>query len=834
MEEAHLVNSSINSKDNLEDTVNKKTENEVINPENEKDENEDKKEANKEESKDSVITDGKDSIKSELPNTNKDNTFGDSKKLNEEENKGDNKGNSNGNNEESIKGNNIVDKKNSKEDIIEGNTGNNVKEITEGKKGDKDKNNNKDIKEDNIDDSEKIHLEVIKENKDDKKEDKKNNKGLQKEEGLLKKENENKINDIITLLEKISNKYSKDLESYSINYSSKIKRFIGDLNDYKDDLLNKSNFVDKNSNKEDNKDINLSIEEYIQLIGRILELFIQMFSTVEKSLEIIFKFLEISKDINKKNPIDEFLLNEFEDISNCWFFKQIDFKKFDLNKALERYDLQPNFKNFISKEYEKKKFALDIIYPKGDIIDQKEQKKLKEKKEKDIKLLEENKSNIIKLRMENAGNVTSYLNNHEFKKLKKLYVENTILQQPNIFKKMPNLEKLTLKSIPNLQIEIFEFLPSKLKKIYLEKNNFVNYDLENLLKGFFSNNKNILSNLEYLSFAGNNITKADLCVISTKIIFHALKEINFYKNNIYKLIMNPHNFPNLKFINCCKNNLNKSYLSQMKNIGSLESENGFLFDPEICQNYYNDLKKKLIKNEKDLYRTNYLNISYMPKVQTLKYFDEFIINEQIRINLRKLDLSNNELNCNTFFKFANQNKAFENLKTLNLNGNELDDTFFEKFLIDNKFCKLQHLYLNSNRIGDTNILVNYKDDIPLDSKLSDKNLIYKLRLLYKFIELNIYLNKLTITKNPIGEFYSIIPEKNNNADKSDKYIKKDANNKIIINCLFSLLIKIRDELPKEENKRNNFNLRFDCRSNVNRNSENYPYADKPIVYKKNN
>ena len=48
------------------------------------------------------------------------------------------------------------------------------------------------------------------------------------------------------------------------------------------------------------------------------------------------------------------------------------------------------------------------------------------------------------------------------------------------------------------------------------------------------------------------------------------------------------------------------------------------------------------------------------------------------------------------------------------------------------------------------------------------------------------------------------------------------------------LIKIRDELlTKEEEKagRNTFNLRFDCRSNVNKNSDNYPYDEEPIVYK---
>ena len=121
-------------------------------------------------------------------------------------------------------------------------------------------------------------------------------------------------------------------------------------------------------------------------------------------------------------------------------------------------------------------------------------------------------------------------------------------------------------------------------------------------------------------------------------------------------------------------------------------------------------------------------------------------------------------------------------------------------------------------------------------KIILKYLLFKLRLIYKFIQNNICLNKLSLTKNPICDFYSAVPEPNKNADKSDKYIKRDENNKIIINCLFSLLIKIRDELLKEEkgedNSRNSFNLRFDCRSNVNKNSENYPYNDKPIVYKR--
>ena len=47
-------------------------------------------------------------------------------------------------------------------------------------------------------------------------------------------------------------------------------------------------------------------------------------------------------------------------------------------------------------------------------------------------------------------------------------------------------------------------------------------------------------------------------------------------------------------------------------------------------------------------------------------------------------------------------------------------------------------------------------------------------------------------------------------------------------------MKIRDDLLNkndEKTERKNFNIRFDCRSNVNKNSENYPYGDKPMKYK---
>lgn len=708
------------------------------------------------------------------------------------------------------------------------------------------------------DENDKVNDDLIKvnekkeNNQQEKKKDKENEEKKEKENKENIKEkipNLREIEEAISQIESISKNSCDYLNSFNKDFIEQNNQFVKEINLYKDNMISKYsnlfNLYEKPSQKDEElgKGFKLATEKHIQLMKKISDTYNQIFSSLKQNIQImsnfIDKFLNISKNIDKGRPIQDFLLEEFNNIVDCWLFMKIDFEKFDFNEALNKCNLDQNFKSFVTKVSKNKNFNLKIICPKVENLEPKEQNKLKEKKDNQIKLLIENKGNLTKLHMENVGNVISYTDDkYEFVKLKKFYVENSTINNGSLFKMMKNLEKLTIKSCPNIQIDLLEYLPPKIKKLILEKNNYINFEFENILKGILANNKNILQNLEYLSFAGNNLTRVDLSILPSKTIFLALDKMNFKKNKIYKFIYNPENFPNLKFINCCKNNLNKSYLSDINNIGSLESGNGFLFEPELSVKYYNKLKEKLSEKENNLFISKYLNISYMPKVQTLKYFDDFIINEQIVINLTKLDLSYNGLDCDTFFKFVNQNKGFINLRSLNLNSNELDDTFFEKFLEKNVFTKLQHLYLNSNKIGNNKVIIKYKDNIPIDSKYkndTEKLLVYKLRLIYKFIEKNPFLNKLTITKNPIGEYYSVVPEPKNNADKSDKYILKDENNKIIINCLFSLLVKIRDELlPNEEdkNERSNFNLRFDCRSNVNRNSENYPYGDKPIVFKK--
>ena len=632
--------------------------------------------------------------------------------------------------------------------------------------------------------------------------------------------NGTKIDNLIEQLVSTSKDYIEEFSNLNNQFKESNRVFFSDLDVFKNSLIKKySENADpneklslKNKSLDEDARFRAISEKPIQLINKITTLYSTLFDMVKSNMKILSQFLNIGKKLEEGKPLEDFFGEQFNDIVNGWLFLKLDFDNFNVNEALAKSEFDENFRNFLTKANKKKSLKIYFDHMKGEV----ESEETKKKYTAERKLLKDNAANVTKLTLKNTGDFSKILDTKlEFPKLKKLIYENGRIEESEftIKQTMPNLEKLSIKFSPNLNIFIIEKIPPKIKELYLENCNFINDDFQNLIEKVFTDKHIILSTLEILSFAGNNLTKVDFSRLKSKVIYQKLKEMNFKKNKLYKFIYNPDNFPQLKFINLSKNNFNKTCFKGSKILG-MESGNGFLFEPDLCKSYYDDLKKKICTKDEMPYVFDYL----MQK-------------------LRKLDLSYNTINCITFFKYTEKNNNFIHLHSLNLNGNEIDDTFFEKLLRNNVFPKLEHLYLNSNRIGDTNVKIKYKDDIEIPQEHhaeKDKNLVFKLRLMYKFIEQMPYLNKLTITKNPIAEFYSVT--KGTDADKSDKYIKRDINGKIAVNCLFSMLIKIRDELltnPYDKEKRKGFNLKFDCRSNVNKNSENYPYSDKPFVKKKN-
>ena len=655
----------------------------------------------------------------------------------------------------------------------------------------------------------------------------------------LKNVYEDEIFEVIKRLEIVSKKISFDISRLSNNFITKNELFSKEIKEHiKNQALKFNDIFNLDNKSNDNKDnnnsnINLKIitKKTIKLVKNIMIIYEKLFTSLKDNINIMFNFFNITKYINNAKPIQDFLSLKFDDIAKCWLFMEIDFENFDFNKALNNSKLDQDFKRMISYICKKKYITLNLIYKKGvkNMGNFDENKKLLEKQ-----------TNLIKLNIENADNLNNIITEKiQFTKLKKFYLKNTSIsnKKNTILKKMESLEKLSIKSCPTINVNMLSSLPKNIRKLYLEKNNFIDEDFMSILKILLSNEK-ILDNLEILSFAGNKITTVDLSKIPSRYIFQSLKELNFNKNKIFKFIYNKNNnFKSLKFINCCNNYLNKSYLSSFDKIIGLESGNIFLLDSDLSDKYYSQLKTKLMSNNKNHYMMSYLNITYIPKKKTLDFFNDFNIIESIMINLRKLDLSYTGLNCDIFFKFIGQNKGFISLRSLKLNGNLLDDTFFEKYLqYINIFNKLEHLYLNVNNIGDPNIKINYKDGMPINEIISrgNKDLVYKLRLIYLFIQKNINLTKLTITRNPISKMFIIKNDFKNNIGKANEYIERDNNNHIIINCFHSLLVKIRDELLVNKDeiiKRNHFNIRFDCCTNVNINSENYFLSNKSIIFK---
>lgn len=649
------------------------------------------------------------------------------------------------------------------------------------------------------------------------------------------------IDNALEQLESSSKKFTEEFSALCDEFKVKNKNFLNDIDLFRENLEKKygqenpnEKVTLKNKALDSDSRFRTMTEKPIQLVNKMTVLYTSLFEMVKSNMNILSHFLNTAKDLDKRKDLKDFFSEEFKNIVDSWLVMKLDFDNLNINEALNNANVDDNFRNFIVKVYKKKSLKIYVHHMKGEIENEESKKKFKEEK----KSLNENAPNLTKLTWKNAGDLNKVIDKTmKYPKLKNFSFENGKINDEDFtfVQQMPNLEKLSIKYVPNFQVEILiQNLPLKLKMLYLEKLNFVNDDFKIILKKF-NYNKDILANLEVFSLAGNNITKADFTILSSKIVYQSLVEINLKKNKLYKFLYNPENFPKLKFINCCKNNFNKSYFKDAGKIMSLESGNGFLFEPDLCRSYYDSLKKKICTSDDLLYLFDYLNISFMPKFLSKDYFRDFGLNEQLMNKLKKLDLSYNGINCTEFFAIIEKNNNFSHLHSLNLNGNNIDDTFFEKIMKNNAFPKLEHLYLNSNRIGDTNVKVQYRDDIQIDKEHQqekEKNLVFKLRLLYKFIEQTPHLNKLTITKNPISEFYSVV--KGENADKSDKFIKRDNSGKIAINCLFSMLIKIRDELLTsdfDKEKRKGFNLKFDCRSNVNKNSENYPYNDKPFIKK---
>ena len=656
-----------------------------------------------------------------------------------------------------------------------------------------------------------------------------------------------------------------DTENEAINYLTdtisvlqvKYKNFNTDINTHFRDLtskitdafkLNNNQEENAKNSKKDNKEILIQkyTKDYIEQLQKIINIHQQIFKNIKNTISIFYNFLDISKFIGKEKPINEFFSKEFKNIIENWLFMQIDLENFDFTKAINESSFDTDLKSLLLNTRKNKNFIMNISNPTKymkickknfDKLHPDKARKLSLLYEKNKKIMTENHDNLFKLKMRNVFYIDKYFepdvvyNKIKFLKFDNVTFANQDEKQKEFLKNMPSLEKLMINSSNNFDISLLKDLSKSLIKLSLTKNGFVDFEFKNIMENYLVKSEHIRKNLQYLSFSDNYLSNINLnqIVYLPKHSFLSLKELDFKNNKIFQFMIDPNYFPDLKCINCCYNYLTKNSFEQYEKILTLLSGNIFLSQKQSAENYFKNLSRKL--NTYTITLT-YLNLSYVPKEISNNYLNNIIINDSILINLRKLDLSYNNLVCDTIINFFNNNKSCFCLKSLNLSNNLLDASFFEKYLeagLNKQISKLKYIKLDSNKFGSF-------DDIDESPEKQNEEYIKLIRSLYKFIYENKNLVDLTITKNDLCNNLIVmnIEENANNFNFND-YVVRDKNGKIEIRCFYSFLWKIRIEM-NEENKKDKseirplFNIKFDCRNSINKNSDDFEFNTDYIIF----
>ena len=644
--------------------------------------------------------------------------------------------------------------------------------------------------------------------------------------------------DIFVIIDELS-KFKENSKAYlkatqeelNIKYNFFETEVLKYINSTTNKIINAFRLDISNLDEETRKIVQELVKEKIIFINKVITLYKQITEIIKQNFLILKNFLD-NFDLNKEFPIQDFFKKEFNNITTSWLFLKLDLEKFDFKNIIEESNLNQNYKDFLMKECHEKSSFMNIILPENKENDTSNSNIInyKELYKEEINLLSENSNHLVKLNMKNVPVIEDFLGKSKYDKLEKLNLKNSNITDNKIFNQFSSLTKLSIKYCPDLDTSIFNDINLlNLKYLILEKNGFIDQDLDNLISNFILKSPDLIDNLEILSFAYNNLSNIDFnhYLTTPKHVFNSLNSLILNHNEIYKITIDKYYFPELKLLDCSNNNLNSYYFSDLQNddILILQSGNFFLMDDSLCQIYYSNIRNKLANT--DYLSLRKLDLSYMPTLFSNSFLSNININHSLFINLKKLNLSYNGISCDTLFNFFEKNKECLKLRTLNLNGNQLDDTFFERFLnlgLNKIFSNLKKLYLNDNNIG-CNDEIDYKDEEPISKKEYEKD-IYKLRLMYKFICENKNLKLISINKNPISEKNIVMYEDIINEENKEGILIKNKNGEIIINDFYSFLIKIKNELTE----RNDLNIKFDCLYDVNFNSKDFNYESQYIKF----
>jgi hypothetical protein len=477
----------------------------------------------------------------------------------------------------------------------------------------------------------------------------------------------------------------------------------------------------------------------------MFELHENLKDSIKQNLSLLSNFLN-DYDFNCLNPMQEFINANADEICNSWVLPKIKFEKLNLNCILKNDKIPKIFRNFLINEDSENKFNKYTIEKSASY-------------ELDKRILRRNSLFLEKLILQKLNSVSELekvfgseeIKILNFDKIKKLQFLESSLDYFQNLKRFKNTFKLEAKKsfffneIPQNLCENF----SNLTKISFRKCKLNNSSVSILMSEFEK-----LTNLGEINFANNDITLFNYRGYAN---FKNLHTLILRKNKISKFYLKNKNlYPQLKIVDLCCNNISElpqvAELVEESRVMALISRNLCLHNnPKAYKEYLISLKSLLLQTENKLRKLDLSYLYYSFSNREEYHFKNICLNKNLLFNIKKLDLSFNNLYDEDLAQFFKTNRGFVNIKEISLKNNRLTESFFD-ILIDLELNDLYE-YLETFDLSNNNI--NH----------------YCLEAVFKAFQDNGNLKQIMLKNNPVENyFYLFFCQRLGNKQKSDKFM----------------------------------------------------------------
>ena len=506
-------------------------------------------------------------------------------------------------------------------------------------------------------------------------------------------------------LDEIKNSSISQFQNYVDNINKKFDEFRNTINSFIESKQKKiSNFKNPLNNK--SIMIKYAKHNIFNKINNILQICDNIINNIEKNFELLNSFYENNILLDSKNQIEDFLINNSKIIENCSIVNKFNFAEIDINniKEIRYYKYYINYlsQKKIENEEEIKHYkiikeempnGLDFIKENFSLLDKLTLEGIVSKDLDNIletigiNTKKNKKLNLTTLNIKNFSSLSPNLDKgvplNMLKKINIKYGAYIVIDKisPLFIEKNNNLKSLSLEDIHMTDLSFKALLLCLI------------------------GNESITNTLEYLSLEGNKITMVRYDNEHSQFqdrYFQNLKWFNLSRNNIYKFEFVLQALPKLKFIDLTSNNIPTSSFMEVamksKDKLVLFNDNMFITNSQKNNNIYiNYLNETMPKFDTELKTLN-LNFTYDIDNQT--NLERLKLSNNVIYSLIKLDLSFCGLKTDVIINFFTNNPKFISLKQLILKYNNINYAFFESIMNIKEICldNLNYLDLSENEI----------------------------------------------------------------------------------------------------------------------------------------